>query len=329
MPPHALVTGSAGFIGSHLVDRLLAEGWRVTGIDNLDPYYSEAHKRRNMAGHVQHADFAFHPIDIRDAAGLASLDGDYDVIVHLAAKVGVRDSLVDPWAYQMTNIIGTQNLLTFATERGIRPFVFASSSSTYGNCPRLPWTESDLDQLPISPYASSKLASEQLGYVYASTFGLRFVALRFFTVYGPRQRPDLAIHKFARMMLAGEPIPIYGDGSAERDFTYCDDIVAGVIGGMNYTMNPALSSYEVINLGHNRTIRLMDMIKGLETVLGCAAIIDWQDWQPGEMRRTWASTTKAHRLLGYAPVTEFDEGLRLFAHWLEQSRLADCAVGGQ
>jgi UDP-glucuronate 4-epimerase len=322
---HALVTGSAGFIGSHLVDRLLADGWRVTGIDNFEPYYPEAQKRRNMAAHEQHPGFAFRQVDIRDAEALGSLDGDYDVIVHLAAKAGVRNSLLDPLGYQMTNIVGTQNLLTFAHERGIKPFVCASSSSVYGNCPRLPWSEDDLDLLPINPYASTKLATEHLGYVYATTFGLRFVGLRFFTVYGPRQRPDLAIHKFARKILAGEPIPVFGDGSSERDYTYCDDIVSGVVGAMRHAMDPDLSAYEVFNLGHNRTVSLADMIRHLETVLGREAIIDWQDWQPGDMRRTWSNIDKAQRMLGYGPVTEFDEGLRLFAKWLDETLVAEQA----
>jgi UDP-glucuronate 4-epimerase len=322
---HALVTGSAGFIGSHLVDRLLAEGWTVTGIDNFDPYYAETQKRRNMAGHVDHDAFQFHDLDFRDADALGALDGDYDVIVHLAAKAGVRNSLLDPLGYQMTNIVGTQNLLTLAHDRGIKPFVCASSSSVYGNAPSLPWSEDDKTLLPINPYASTKLACEHLGYVYANTFDARFVGLRFFTVYGPRQRPDLAIHKFARKILAGEPIPVFGDGSAERDFTYCDDIVSGTIGAMQHAMDPSRSAYEVFNLGHNRTIGLSDMIGRLEKVLGRTAVIDWQDWQPGDMRRTWATIDKATRMLGYAPTTEFDEGLQLFADWLDETLAAERA----
>lgn len=322
---HALVTGSAGFIGSHLVDRLLAEGWTVTGIDNFDPYYAETQKRRNMAGHLDHDAFKFHDLDFRDADALSALDGDYDVIVHLAAKAGVRNSLLDPLGYQMTNIVGTQNLLTLAHNRGIKPFLCASSSSVYGNAPSLPWSEDDKTLLPINPYASTKLACEHLGYVYANTFGARFVGLRFFTVYGPRQRPDLAIHKFARKILAGEPIPVFGDGSAERDFTYCDDIVSGTIGAMQHAMDPSRSAYEVFNLGHNRTIGLSDMIGRLEKVLGRSAVIDWQDWQPGDMRRTWATIDKANRMLGYAPTTEFDEGLQLFADWLDETLAAERA----
>jgi UDP-glucuronate 4-epimerase len=312
----ALVTGGAGFIGSHLVDSLLADGWTVDCIDNFDPYYAAAIKQRNIAAHLVHPRYRLLRVDLRDAAALETqADGAYTVIVHLAAKAGVRNSLLDPLGYQMTNVIGTQNLLTLAHKRGIRQFVFASSSSVYGDCPNLPWREDDLSLLPLNPYASTKLAGEQLGYVYAKTFGLRFIGLRFFTVYGERQRPDLAIHKFSRLMLAGKPIPVYGDGSSERDYTYWSEIIAGVRASMAYTG----SDYEVFNLGNNRTIGLLDLIHRLEAVLGVKAKIDWQDWQPGEMRRTWADVDKAKRLLGYQPATDFDEGLRRFATWLQET----------
>jgi UDP-glucuronate 4-epimerase len=321
---HALVTGGAGFIGSHLVDGLLADGWTVTNVDNFDPYYDEATKRLNIAPHLEHRAYRLLQSDLRDAAALhAALDTpfagsaekpQYTVIVHLAAKAGVRNSLLDPLGYQMTNLVGTQNLLTYAHQRKVKQFVFASSSSVYGDCPRLPWSESDLDLLPLNPYASTKLAGEQLGYVYARTFGLRFVGLRFFTVFGERQRPDLAIHKFARLMLAGKSIPVYGDGSSERDFTYWDEIVSGIRASMAYEG----SDYEVFNLGNNRTIGLLETIRKLEDVLGTTAKIEWQDWQPGEMRRTWANIDKIERLLGYKVKTDFDTGLRRFAAWLEQ-----------
>jgi len=322
-PGHALVTGGAGFIGSHLVDRLLAEGWRVTCLDNFDPYYDEALKRANLAPHLDHRDYRLIEADLRDAQALDQrLNGDYSVIVHLAAKAGVRNSLADPLGYQMTNVIGTQNLLALAQRRGIKQFVFGSSSSVYGDCPRLPWREDDKDLLPLNPYASSKLAGEQLGYVYARTFGLRFIALRFFTVYGERQRPDLAIHKFSRLMLAGKPIPVYGDGSSSRDYTYWGEIVAGVRAAMAYTA----SDYEIFNLGNHRTVGLLDLIRRLETVLGVKARLDWQDWQPGEMRHTYADIDKARRLLDYAPRTDFDEGLRRFATWLRERLDAERAA---
>ena len=316
-PGHALVTGGAGFIGSHLVDGLLRDGWQVTVIDNFDPYYPEAIKRRHIAAHLDHPRYRLVEADIRDGAKLnALLTGDYTVIVHLAAKAGVRNSLTDPLGYQMTNVIGTQNLLSFAHQHGIKPFVFGSSSSVYGNCPRLPWSESDLGLTPINPYASTKLANEQMGYVYAETFGLRFVALRFFTVFGERQRPDLAIHKFARLMQAGKSIPVYGDGSSERDFTYWGDIVAGMRAAMAFASDESKAKYEVFNLGNNRTIGLLEMIRLMEKVLNIDAKIDWQDWQPGEMRRTWADISKSQELLGYVPATDFETGLRRFADWL-------------
>ena len=236
----------------------------------------------------------------------------------------MRNSLLDPLGYQMTNIVGTQNLLTFAYDRGIKSFVCASSSSVYGNAPRLPWSEDDRDLLPINPYASTKLACEQLGYVYATTFGMRFVGLRFFTVYGPRQRPDLAIHKFARKILAGEPIPVFGDGSSKvtsRTATTSSPESSGRCA----CDGPGAQQYEMFNLGHNRTVSLADMIRRLEAVLGRKAVIDWQDWQPGDMRRTWSKIDKAKRMLGYAPVTEFEEGLRLFADWLDETLAAEGA----
>ncbi len=322
-PGHALVTGGAGFIGSHLIDGLLADGWAVTNVDNFDPYYAESTKRLNIAAHLDHPNYRLLQVDLRDAAALhGALDqphaaahaGAYSVIVHLAAKAGVRNSLLDPLGYQMSNVIGTQNLLTYAHNHKIRQFIFASSSSVYGDCPRLPWSETDLDLLPINPYASTKLAGEQLGYVYSRTFGLRFIGLRFFTVYGERQRPDLAIHKFSRLMLAGKPIPVYGDGSSERDFTYWDEIVSGIRAAMAYSA----SDYEIFNLGNNRTIGLLDTIRKLEEVLDVKARIDWQDWQPGEMRRTWANIDKTQRLLGYQVKTDFDTGLRRFAVWLQE-----------
>jgi UDP-glucuronate 4-epimerase len=321
-PGHALVTGGCGFIGSHLTDGLLADGWRVTCIDNFDPYYDAAIKRGNQRPHLDHAAYRFVEADIRDAAQLGALDGDYSVIVHLAAKAGVRNSLLDPLGYQMTNVIGTQNLLTLAKTRGIRQFVFASSSSVYGDCPNLPWSESDLTLLPLNPYASTKLAGEQLGYVYARTFGLRFVGLRFFTVIGERQRPDLAIHKFARLMLAGRKIPVYGDGSSSRDYTYWADIVQGIRGAMAYSAE----DWSVFNLGNHRTVTLMEMIGGLEQALNLKADFDRLPDQPGEMKQTWADIGRAESGLGYRPHTDFHAALERFVPWLQATLAQERAV---
>ena len=313
LPRRALVTGAAGFIGSHLVDRLLSEGWAVTGLDNFDPFYAEGAKRANLASALTHEEFRFVEADIRDASALQNqLSESFDVIVHLAAKAGVRPSIADPSAYQDVNVGGTQVLLELARERSIEQFVFASSSSVYGVDPDVPWQEDAASLQPISPYAATKVAGELLGHVYAHLYGLRFVALRFFTVYGPRQRPDLAIHKFARRMLAGESIPVYGDGSTRRDYTFVADTVEGIVAAMDYDASP----YAVINLGNDRTVSLADLIASLERALGVNAIVDRQPEQPGDVPQTWASLDKARRLLDYAPQTTLGDGLATFASWL-------------
>lgn len=310
---HALVTGGAGFIGSHLVDRLLAEGWRVTVVDNFDPFYDPAIKRQNIEPHLEHPNYRLVEADIRDLEGLrAQLSGDYDVIVHLAAKAGVRPSIKDPVGYQEVNVRGTQNLLELAREWGVKQFVFASSSSVYGVNPNVPWREDDHVLLPISPYASTKVSGELLGHVYSHLYGIRFIALRFFTVYGPRQRPDLAIHKFARKMLQGEPIPIYGDGATRRDYTYVDDVIEGVRRAIDYAATP----YEVINLGNNQTVGLLEMVRALEEALGVSARLEFLPAQPGDVPQTWADVEKAERLLGFRPWTPFREGLKHFAEWV-------------
>lgn len=317
---HVLVTGGAGFIGSHLVDSLLRDRCKVTVVDNFDPFYPRAVKEAQIAAHRAHPNWRLVETDIRDREALgAQLTEPYDLIVHLAAKAGVRPSIDDPTTYQEVNVRGTQNMLEFARAAGIRRFVFASSSSVYGVNPRVPWSEEDHVLQPISPYASTKVSGELLGHVYSHLYGIRFIALRFFTVYGPRQRPDLAIHKFARMILAGRPIPVFGDGSTRRDYTFVDDIVAGVRAAMNYE-----AAYDVINLGNNQTLTLSDMIAGLERALDRKAIIDRQPEQPGDVPQTWADISKAQRLLAYAPRTGYDEGAKRFCHWLEE-----LAVGGR
>jgi UDP-glucuronate 4-epimerase len=312
----ALVTGGAGFIGSHLVDGLLADGWDVTVLDNFDPFYPAAVKRANIDPHTRHPQWRLLEVDISEHEALARITGDFDVIVHLAAKAGVRPSIADPLAYQKANVAGTQALLEFARARGIRQFVFASSSSVYGVNPRVPWSEDDHVLEPISPYASTKVSGELLGHVYARLYGIRFLALRFFTVYGPRQRPDLAIHGFARRLLRGDAIPMFGDGSTRRDYTFIEDIVAGVRGAMAYDGSP----YEVINLGNNRTVSLREMIATLESALQIKARIEQHPEQPGDVPQTWARVEKARRLLGYDPKTPFDEGIGRFRDWLTASR---------
>jgi UDP-glucuronate 4-epimerase len=316
---HVLVTGAAGFIGSHLVDALLANDVAVTGIDNFDPFYDEQVKQDNVSAHKNDPRFSLVRADILDLDALSTAaSGSYDAIVHLAARAGVRPSIADPIGYQQVNVIGTQNVLELARERGISHVVFASSSSVYGVNPAVPWREDDHVLQPISPYASTKVSGELLGHVYAHLFGIRFIALRFFTVYGPRQRPDLAIHKFARMMLDGAPIPVFGDGSTRRDYTYVDDIVRGLYAALSYHE----SRYEVVNLGNDRTVTLNELIATLETVLGVRARITRLQEQPGDVPQTWASIDKARRLFGYAPTTAFETGVSRFVDWLRVTSTA-------
>ena len=310
--PHALITGGAGFIGSHLVDSLLRDRYRVTVLDNFDPFYDRGIKLKNIANHQQFRSWKLVDGDIRDTSVLNALPDDIDVIVHLAAAAGVRPSIADPVRYQSINVAGTQNLLELARTRGIRQFVFASSSSVYGVNPHVPWSEDDHVLRPISPYASTKISGELLGHVYAHLYGTRFLALRFFTVFGPRQRPDLAMHKFGSLILEGRPIPLYGNGSTRRDYTYVGDIVSGIRGAMAYDGSP----FEIFNLGNDHTVSLTQMVRALEQVLNRRAVVEWLPDQPGDVPQTWANTEKARRLLGYRPETSLLEGLKRFAEWM-------------
>ena len=308
-----LVTGGAGFIGSHLADALLARGDRVTIVDNFDPFYPREVKELNLASARRHPRCRIVEADLRDLRLLrAGLRGGYDVIVHMAAKAGVRPSIEDPIAYQEVNVTGTQHMLELARTWRVPHFVFTSSSSVYGVNPRVPWREDDHVLQPISPYASTKVSGELLGHVYSHLYGMRFIALRLFNPYGPRQRPDLAMHKFARLILDGAPIPVFGDGSTRRDYTYIDDMVAGIVRAIDYTG----SNYEVINLGNNRSMPLRQMIAGLEDAFGRRAILQRLPEQAGDVPQTWASIDKAQRLLGYDPSTPYTEGIRRFAWWL-------------
>lgn len=310
-----LVTGGAGFIGSHLVDRLLADNWWVTVLDNFDPWYDPAVKRRHLAAHSANPRFRLIEADIRDrkALNLVIAPGEnYEAIVHLAAKAGVRPSLEDPFVYQDVNVSGTQNLLELARLRRIRQFVFASSSSVYGVNPNVPWREDDFVLQPVSPYASTKVSGELLGHVYSHLYGIRFLALRCFTVYGPRQRPDLAIHKFARQIIADEPVSLFGDGNTLRDYTFVADIIEGIRAAIEYQG----SSYEVINLGSGRPIALIDMVRAMEQALGKTARIRWEPEQPGDVPQTHASILKARKLLGYHPDTKLTDGIASFVRWL-------------
>lgn len=315
----ALITGGAGFIGSHLVDHLLQQQWRVIAVDNFDPFYNPSWKRRNVACHLGNAAYTLVEADIRDTAALeAAIGKGCDVVVHLAAKAGVLPSLQDPVLYSDVNITGTHNLLQLARKRGIDQFVFASSSSVYGTSPDVPWREDHTGLQPISPYAATKLSSELMGHCYSHLFGIRFLALRFFTAYGPRQRPDLAIHKFARLIGEGKPIRLYGDGQTRRDYTYVEDLVSGIVAAMTYDRTP----FEVINLGSGRPKRLQELISTLEAVMGTRANVVWEPLPPGDVPQTVADVSKARRLLGYDPATEFAAGLDSFYRWFRTTEHA-------
>ena len=307
-----VVTGGAGFIGSHLIDRLLKEGHTVTNIDNFDPFYDESIKRDNIKGHLEHESYTLHEIDIRDKKALdKAISKDIDVIVHLAAKAGVRPSIADPIAYQEVNVAGTQNMLEVAREKGIKQFVFASSSSVYGKNPNVPWKEDDVVLQPISPYASTKVSGELLGHVYSHLYDIRFLALRFFTVYGPRQRPDLAIHKFLRLMSEGKEITLYGDGTTRRDYTYINDIIEGVMGAIDYSD----SMYEVINLGNNKTVQPLELVEAIEIASSTTAKKTLGPEQPGDVKQTWSDIEKARKLLDYATDFSLQSGLYEFTKW--------------
>ncbi|MGZ8559745.1 MAG: GDP-mannose 4,6-dehydratase [Chitinophagaceae bacterium] len=308
---HVLITGGAGFIGSNLIHALLNNGnSKITCLDNFDDFYSRQLKEWNIKSFIGNKNFKLIEGDIRNAACLQKIDEVVNVIIHLAAKAGVRPSIKNPVLYQEVNVGGTQTMLEFARQRTISQFIFASSSSVYGINENVPWQES-AKLLPISPYASTKLSGEMLGHVYSHLYGIRFLALRFFTVYGPSQRPDLAIHKFFKAIINNQSIPVYGDGSTSRDYTFVSDTVKGIIAAMNYTK----TGFEIINLGNHKIVTLSELIGAIEKVCNKQAIIDSQPDQPGDVRTTFADITKAKKLLGYNPSTGLMEGLTLFYNW--------------
>lgn len=316
-----LITGGAGFIGSHLVSRLLGEGvWNVTVADDLNDFYSPDVKRRNLEAIREIGDFRFVEADIRSADDLKPIfdESSFECIVHLAARAGVRPSLSEPKLYTETNINGTVNLLELAREYEVPQFVFGSSSSVYGINSKVPFSEEDRIFQPISPYAATKAAGELLCHTYSHLFEFRTVCLRFFTVYGARQRPDLAIHKFSKLIAEGKPIQVFGDGSTRRDYTYVDDIIQGVRASIDYDD----SMHEVFNLGESETTELGRLIELIQNALGKEAVIDRQPMQPGDVPITFADISKARRLLNYDPQTKIEQGIPKFAEWfLNESRL--------
>jgi UDP-glucuronate 4-epimerase len=311
-----LLTGAAGFIASHLAESLLADGFEVVGLDNFDDFYDPAVKEENLSRARDHQGFSLVRGDIRDSARLEDLPEDIETIVHIAAKAGVRPSILDPVAYYDVNVHGTLRLLEMARTRGIHRFLFASSSSVYGDNQRVPFSERDPVDHPISPYAATKRAGELLCHTYTHLHELTCLCLRLFTVYGPRQRPDLAIHRFARLLSQGEEIPLFGDGSSERDYTYVEDILSGIRGGLGWIQdNPGL--HDIVNLGGSHPVALRDMARILGEELGIEPRIRHLPMQPGDVRRTYADIEKARRLWGYGPKWGFRDGVREFVAWFK------------
>jgi len=313
-----LVTGGAGFIGSHLVERLLSLGHDIAILDDFNDFYDPQIKRQNIAAVAK--DVAIHHLDLRDSGAVRDLfhREKFEAIAHLAARAGVRPSIQNPQLYYDTNVDGTLHLLDAARVTGVERFIFASSSSVYGNSKTVPFSEDRQLIQTLSPYGATKIAGESLCSTYSHLYGMRVVALRYFTVYGPRQRPDLAIHQFTRRIHAGKPIDQFGDGTTRRDYTYIDDIIQGTIAALKYN-GPM---FDIFNLGENETIQLRDLIAGIENALGEKAKINRLPEQPGDMPVTYADISKARELLGYNPSTRLSDGLPRFIEWFLQSSLA-------
>ncbi len=308
-----IVTGGAGFIGSHLVDALLEDpNFHVTCIDNFDLFYDDSLKRKNIEDHLKHNNYRLIEADICDFEYLLEeLDDNYELIIHLAAKAGVRPSLENPIEYQRVNVLGTQSMLEIARIKGVGKFIFASSSSVYGISTQFPWSEEILDLKPISPYATSKIAGELMGKCYSEIYDIQFLGLRFFTVFGPRQRPDLAINKFVTLIQKNKPIALFGDGTTQRDYTFVKDIVKGIQAAMIY----GDKRYEVFNLGNSYPIKLSEMINTIELVLQKKALINYHPEQVGDVPVTLADISKSEKLLGYNPTTSFTAGIEQFILW--------------
>ena len=328
-----LLTGGAGFIGSHLAEALLRRGTQLIIVDNLNSYYDCTLKKDNLEAISRVGKYEFHALDICEMAQLSQVVASHgpEVVIHLAACVGVRPSIREPRFYEQVNIAGTLNLLELCRQFHVHRFIFGSSSSVYGATSCVPFSENQVELRPLSPYAATKLAGEMLAYTYAHLFGLQTICLRFFTVYGPRQRPDLAIRKFTALLEAGEPLPIFGDGSMARDYTYVDDIVAGILASLAPQMSFPLGGppFEVFNLGNSHAVRLTELIELLEHVTGRKARCEWRPLQPGDVPLTWADTSKARRVLGYRPATSLEEGLTRFVRWYRNQlqdarRLQEC-----
>lgn len=315
MTANILITGGAGFIGSHLVEKLIQDN-NIIVVDDFNDFYDPQIKRNNISNFVKKGNFKLYECDIAEYDALEPIfkSNKIDKIVHLAARAGVRPSLIDPLLYTRTNINGTVNLLELAKQYNVPHFVFGSSSSVYGVSDKVPFSENFDVTKPISPYASTKLAGEAIAYTYSHLYDMRVICLRFFTVYGARQRPDLAIHKFTKLIEQGKSIPVFGDGSTKRDYTYVDDIMQGVIAALSYDK----ADYDIFNLGESRSIELNYLIQLIEENLGKKAIIERKSLQPGDVPITYADISKAKEKLNYQPTTDIVDGIREFVKWYKQ-----------
>ena len=306
------ITGGAGFIGSNLTDALLKQKHNVVCLDNFDDFYDPAIKRSNIRQALNSQDYLLIEGDIRDGSllGKIFLEHPIDFVIHLAAKAGVRPSLSNPGLYYDVNLIGTLSILEAMKKFNVHKMIMASSSSIYGDSEKMPFSEIDPVDKPLSPYAASKKAAELLCYTYSTLYQFDIFCMRFFTVYGPRQRPEMAIHQFVRKILNSDKIYLYGDGSSRRDYTYVDDIVQGLVNALD-----RLNGYEIINLGESQPIALRDLISNIESILNRKAIIEWEPGQPGDTKVTFADISKAQRLLNYHPEFSFENGLKNFVEW--------------
>ena len=315
-----LITGGAGFIGSTLADRLLKEGNKVIVIDNFNDFYNPKIKENNVKHNLGNQNYKLEKVDIRDSKEVDRVfnENKIDNVMHLAAMAGVRPSIENPILYQEVNCLGSQIILETMKKYGVKNIVFASSSSVYGNTKSVPFKETDTVDYAISPYAATKKANEVMCHVYHKLYGFNIILLRFFTVYGERQRPDLAINKFTRLIMNGEPIPVFGDGTTSRDYTYVQDIVDGITKSFKY-IEENENVYEILNLGESQPITLNEMIETIERVLKKKAIINRLPMQPGDVDRTYADISKAKRLIGYSPKTSFEEGINKFVNWYKDN----------
>jgi UDP-glucuronate 4-epimerase len=313
-----VVTGGAGFIGSHVCEALLGQGHRVVAVDNFDPFYDRAVKEDGIKRLRDNALFELVEEDIRNTDHMAMAFSDASHVVHLAARAGVRPSIEQPQLYMSVNVEGTASVLEACRRAGVTRMIFGSSSSVYGDTTEVPFREDAAALKPISPYAASKRAGEHLCETFAHLYGLRIAGLRFFTVYGDRQRPDLAIHKFTRLVAAGKPIVRFGDGSTQRDYTYVDDIVGGVLGALSW-LDRAPPGAEIFNLGGSKTVGLSYLIDLISGAVGREPVIRSQPDQPGDVRRTCADISKARSILGYVPAVEIEKGVPLFVDWYRET----------